>query len=272
MQQLGVFRLLSEALHQDHRIHAVTKHCFQWALLDKKANGKGLSPSRPPTKDVCLAFIEIDRSIAHRSQHLHRSRHNTYTVRATTLTPFASHTWVVQRLLQTSALRSPADPATTSVHGPWPVPTKKHLNSNSCWSRLRIGHTPRNMRSAGRTHVACCTGNDGRTHVACCTGSHKSQTDWHILIRLQILTFCMISRGFFTHFSFCVKLKTTRTETTTSTMRQTVAFGFMFTYCDAHGIKQICLLHLRVFFGPRGAGTLWTLLQSVCPVIRNLKQ
>ena len=36
---------------------------------------QGLSPSKPPTKDVCLAFIEIDRSIAHRSQHLHRSRH-----------------------------------------------------------------------------------------------------------------------------------------------------------------------------------------------------
>ena len=29
MQQLGVFRLLSEALHLDHRMHAVTKHCFQ---------------------------------------------------------------------------------------------------------------------------------------------------------------------------------------------------------------------------------------------------
>ena len=41
----------------------------------------------------------------------------------------------------------------------------------------------------------------------------------------------------FTHFSFSVKLKTTRTETTTSTMRQTFACGFMFTYCDAHGIQ-----------------------------------
>ena len=39
----------------------------------------------------------------------------------------------------------------------------------------------------------------------------------------------------FTHFSFSVKLKSTRTETITSTMRQTVAFGFMFTYCDAQG-------------------------------------
>ena len=39
----------------------------------------------------------------------------------------------------------------------------------------------------------------------------------------------------FTHFSFSVKLKSTRTETITSTMRQTVAFGFMFTYCDAPG-------------------------------------
>ncbi len=107
-----------------------------------------------------------------------------------------------------------------------------------------------------RMHVACCTGYDGRTHVACCTDSH----------------FLHDFPRSFTHFSFSVKLKTTRTETTTSTMRQTVAFGFMFTYCDAHGIKQLCLLHLRVFFGPRGAGTLWTLLQSVCPVIRNLKQ
>ena len=42
-----------------------------------------VEPHQPPTKDVCLAFIEIDRSIAHRSQHLHRSRHNTYTVRVT---------------------------------------------------------------------------------------------------------------------------------------------------------------------------------------------
>ena len=71
------------------------------------------------------------------------------------------------------------------------------------------------------------------------TRSHKNQTDWHILVGLQILIFHDFPR-IVTNFSFSVKLKTTRTETTTSTMRQTFPFGFRFSLTVMRmGSKQI---------------------------------
>ena len=67
---------------------------------------------------------------------------------------------------------------------------------------VRVTHMRDPADKKGTQHAA--QGSAGRTHVACCTGSHKSQTDWHILIRLQILTFLHDFPRIFTHFSFSV--------------------------------------------------------------------
>ena len=72
----------------------------------------------------------------------------------------------------------------------------------------------------------------------------KSQTDWHIAQRRITITFTTKRESalnvniLFTHAAHENGDNHEHNEAN-------FAFGFRFTYCDVHGIKQICLLHLR---------------------------
>ena len=118
------------------------------------------------------------------------------------------------------------------------IPSSHRARETCVPQEERMLHAAQGMMEERMLHAA-----RGHTKVKLIGTSHRDAS----------LIFLLNFPRMFHIFSFSVKLKTTRTETSTSTMRQTFASGCMFTYCDAHGIKQICLLHLRVFFGPRGA-------------------